>query len=111
MLDCKEKYIALIEDLGKLKEDERNEVLRHLAKTDIYFLAFFLLDQKFYYNDYAFKFCKLIEQNPWQLWLVARGHLKSLTLTIAHNIQLILNNHTNCLPFISLCGCQNSHNF
>ena len=92
MLESKEKYIALIEELEKLTEPKRNEVLRHLAKTDIYFLAFFILDQQFYFHDYAFKFCKLVEQNPYQLWLVARGHLKSLTLTIAHNIQLILNN-------------------
>lgn len=92
MLQNKEQYTALIEELAKLKENERNEVLRHLAKTDIFFLSFFILDQQFYFNDFAFNFCKKIEQNPWQLWLVARGHLKSLTLTVAHNIQLILNN-------------------
>ena len=92
MLKSKEQYIELIKELGELKENERNEVIRHLCKTDIYFLSFFALDQEFYYNDFAFDFCRKISENPWQLWLVARGHLKSLTITVAHNIQLILNN-------------------
>ena len=92
MLKSKEQYIELIKELGNLKEGERNEVIRHLCKTDIYFLSFFVLDQEFYYNDFAFDFCRKISENPWQLWLVARGHLKSLTITVAHNIQLILNN-------------------
>lgn len=92
MLKTKEQYIALIEELGKLEEAKRKEVMRELAKTDIFFLAFFILDQKFYFNDFAFNFCKKISKNPWQLWLVARGHLKSLTITVAHNIQLILQN-------------------
>ena len=92
MLKSKEQYLELIKELGKLQEGERNEVIRHLCKTDIYFLSFFVLDQEFYYNDFAFNFCKKISENPWQLWLVARGHLKSLTITVAHNIQLILNN-------------------
>lgn len=92
MLKSKEQYIDLIEELAKLKEQERNTVMRRLAQTDIFFLAFFLLDQQFYFNDFAFNFCKKIEKNPFQLWLVARGHLKSLTVTVAHNIQLILNN-------------------
>ena len=92
MLKSKEAYLEMIKELGKLKENERVEVMRHLAKTDIYFLSFFILNQPFYYNDFAFNFCKKITDNPWQLWLVARGHLKSLTITVAHNIQLILNN-------------------
>lgn len=92
MLKSKEQYIELIKELGELKENERNEVMRHLCKTDIYFLSFFVLDQEFYYKDFAFDFCRKISENPWQLWLVARGHLKSLTITVAHNIQLILNN-------------------
>ena len=92
MLKSKEQYIELIKELGNLIEGERNEVIRHLCKTDIYFLSFFVLDQEFYYNDFAFDFCRKISENPWQLWLVARGHLKSLTITVAHNIQLILNN-------------------
>lgn len=92
MLKSKGQYIELIKELGKLKEGERNEVIRHLCQTDIFFLAFFVLDQQFYYNDFAFDLCKRVSENPWQLWLVARGHLKSLTITVAHNIQLILNN-------------------
>lgn len=92
MLANKERYIKLIEELGKLEEEERNQVMRHLCLTDIFFLSFFVLDQQFYYNDFAFEFCKKITENPWQLWLVARGHLKSLTITVAHNIQLILGN-------------------
>lgn len=92
MLNSKEQYIELIEELRKLKEEERNDVIRHLCKTDIFFLSFFVLDQQFYYNDFAFDLCRRVSENPWQLWLVARGHLKSLTITVAHNIQLILQN-------------------
>ncbi len=92
MLKSKENYIELIKELGKLEESERNQVIRHLCLTDLYFLAFFVLDQQFYYHDFAFDLCKRVSENPWQLWLVARGHLKSLTITVAHNIQLILQN-------------------
>lgn len=92
MLRNKEQYIELIRDLGRLQEEDRNRVIRELCLTDIFFLAFFVLDQQFYFNDFAFNFCKKVSENPWQLWLVARGHLKSLTITVAHNIQLILNN-------------------
>lgn len=92
MLNTKEQYIELIEELRKLKEEDRNKVIRHLCLTDIFFLSFFVLDQQFYYNDFAFNLCQRVSENPWQLWLVARGHLKSLTITVAHNIQLILQN-------------------
>lgn len=92
MLKNKEQYIELIKELGRLQEEERNKVIRQLCLTDIFFLAFFVLDQQFYFNDFAFNFCKKVSENPWQLWLVARGHLKSLTITIAHNVQLILAN-------------------
>ena len=92
MLKSKEQYIELIKELGKLEETERNKVMRHLCQTDIFFLSFFVLDQSFYFHDFAFNLCKRVSENPWQLWLVARGHLKSLTITVAHNIQLILNN-------------------
>lgn len=92
MLKSKANYIELIKELGRLEESERNQVIRHLCLTDLYFLAFFVLDQQFYYHDFAFDLCKRVSENPWQLWLVARGHLKSLTITVAHNIQLILQN-------------------
>lgn len=92
MLKSKEQYKEAIEELARMPEEERNEVMRQLILTDIFFLAFFVLDQEFYYNDFAFNLCKKVSENPWQLWLVARGHLKSLTITIAHNIQLILAN-------------------
>lgn len=78
-------------DLSQQNDTTRNNVLRHLAKTDLFFLCRYVIGWEFYDNRFARWFCDLVQKDPWCLWLVARGHLKSLTITCAHTIQCILN--------------------
>lgn len=110
MLKNKEKYITLAEELIKLPTTERDSIMRSLCKTDLYFLCFIILEQDFYYNDFAFNLCKIVEEEPYRLWLIARGHLKSLTITAAHNIQLILNN-PNCTIAIASYNLKTAKSF
>lgn len=79
------------EALSKQNRTTRTNVLRHLAKTDLYFLCRYVIGWGFYDSKYARWFCEKVQRDPWCLWLVARGHLKSLTITCAHTIQCILN--------------------
>ena len=91
----------MIKGLDKLDPAVRRETMRHLCKTDLFFLCLFALNQDFYYNDFAFDLCRRVEESPWQLWLVARGHLKSKTITCAHTIQLVLNNPELAIAVVS----------
>ena len=101
MLANREEYHNLVENLQYESLKDQRRILRDLALNDLYFMCWFILDWDFYDCDYAFNFCRLVEQEPWQLWLVARGHLKSLTLTTAHNIQLVLNDPEETIAIIS----------
>lgn len=83
--------IEFWQELAKENPTTRKNVLRHLAKTDLWFLCYYVLGWEFYNHPYARWFCGKVQDDPWQLWLVARGHLKSLTITCAHTIQCILN--------------------
>ena len=101
MLESREAYHKLIAGLDKETEDYRKAVIKEMCKSDLYFLCWFGLGWSFYDCEFAFNFCKQVEEDPWRLYLVARGHLKSLTLTTAHNIQLILNNPNDTIAVIS----------
>ena len=46
------------------------------AKNDLWYLCYYVLGWHFYDCDYAKFFCEKVQENPDQLWLVARGHLK-----------------------------------
>lgn len=61
------------------------------AKNDLWYLCYYVLGWHFYDCDYAKFFCEKVQENPDQLWLVARGHLKSLTITCASTIQFLIN--------------------
>lgn len=78
-------------DLSQETQTTQDSVLRHLAKTDLYFLCRYVIGWEFYDHPYAEWFCQKVQDDPWRLWLVARGHMKSLTVTCAHTIQCILN--------------------
>lgn len=78
------------DDLSQQNEITRRNTLRYLAKTDLYFLCRYVIGWQFYDHPYARWFCQKVQDDPWQLWLVARGHLKSLTITCAHTIQTII---------------------
>lgn len=100
-LETRADYYNLAKVITKLPKEQKRIVKRYYAKSDLYFLCLYVLGWTFYDCDFAFNFCKKVEENPWKLWLVARGHLKSLTLTTAHNIQLVLNNPDITIAIIS----------
>ena len=101
MLSCREDYHKLVKALDEEPEEEVDRICRELAKEDLFFLCWFVLGWDFYDCDFAFDFCREIEKDPSRLWLVARGHLKSLTITTAHNIQLMLNDPDITIAVIS----------
>ena len=101
MLKNRQAYHDLLDKLNKEPEDYRRAIIKELLKEDLYFLCWFGLGWSFYDCDFGFNFCKMIEEDPWKLFLVARGHLKSLTLTTAHNIQLVLNDPEETIAIIS----------
>ena len=101
MLNQRADYKLLISTFSKLEPKELNDTVAFLAKTDLYFLCWYVFGWKFYDCDFAFNLCKRVTENPNKLWLVARGHLKSLTITTAQNIQDILNNPELCIAIMS----------
>lgn len=87
--------------LSKENPKTQTQVLRYFAKTDLFFLCRYVIGWEFYNHPYARWFCDKVQTDPWQLWLVARGHLKSLTITCAHTIQLIINDPEKCTCIFS----------
>ena len=71
------------------------------AKTDLWYFCYEILGWQFYDCDYAKFFCEKVQEDPDQLWLVARGHLKSLTITCAKTIQDIINNPNMSVALMS----------
>ena len=81
-------YTALIE--------AENRDNAEMGKKNLFFLSRYLLHYELV-DEFHKPLCKEIEsvggEFPKQrLWLWARGHLKTTLITIAHTIQLILNN-------------------
>jgi predicted phage terminase large subunit-like protein len=101
MLENKEQYLKLLEKLGKLPEIEQRAMITHLCKTDLFFLCWFVLGQPYYFHDFAFNLCREVQENDERLFLVARGHLKSKTVTVAKSIQDILNNPDIAIGIVS----------
>lgn len=103
---------ASVERRDKI-EQERNawisthteeEIIRKQAewgKTDLWYLCHDILGWEFYDTPYAKYFCEKVQEDPNRLWLVARGHLKSLTITCAGTIQFLINNPNKSAAIIS----------
>lgn len=71
------------------------------GKTDLWYLCYHILGWEFYNDPFAKYFCELVQADPDQLWLVARGHLKSLTITCAATIQYLINNPNHSVAIMS----------
>jgi predicted phage terminase large subunit-like protein len=86
----REDYRYILDDSGKQteeqnSEDEIDKLYKHALRC----------------AEFPFNFCKRVEKEPNKLWLVARGHLKSLTITTALNIQDILKEPEISIAIIS----------
>lgn len=67
--------------------------MRELAKKDLFFLAYYLLDRQDINRDWLFDRCKEVQANPngyVDIW--AREHYKSTIITFFLTIQDILKN-------------------
>lgn len=83
---------------------DENEVERkkaEWAKTDLWYFCYEILGWRFYDCPYGKFFCEKVQEDPDQLWLVARGHMKSLTITCAKTIQDIINNPNMSVALMS----------
>jgi predicted phage terminase large subunit-like protein len=82
---------------GKWGIEEYNK-LRHLAKTDTFFLAHTVLDYTKLSTNLHGDVCKWIkdtEKERFRLLLLPRGHYKSTIYTISNSIQACLTNDDN----------------
>jgi predicted phage terminase large subunit-like protein len=86
-------YPLLIAGLKKYSQPEREETLRRLCRTDLYFLLWYALGRADIEREWLFKRCREIQadsDNRLDLW--AREHYKSTIITFGLTVQDILNN-------------------
>lgn len=77
-----------------LSHQSRKEIIRQLARTDLFFLLVYVLLRKDLIHPWLLARCKEIDANPngyLDLW--ARGHYKSTIITFALSIQDVLSSH------------------
>jgi len=89
-----EEYRDLVLKLDKLDPVERMGLCRWLARTDLYFLLWFICGRKDLEHPWLLARCKDVQTEPdgyLDLW--SRGHYKSSILTFGKTIQDILASH------------------
>lgn len=100
MLETVEDYKKLISKLDNLPDSERYNMCRWLARTDLFFLLWFVCRRKDLAHPWLVARCKEVQNTPdgcLDLW--ARGHYKSTIITFGKTIQDILASHgENPLP-------------
>ena len=85
-----EKYVE-----GLRRNGDRNKevsLTRSLIEDDLFFLMYFVLGVKVVNSSYGVEFCQAVENEDSDrvMWLCAREHLKSITITISDTIRDIL---------------------
>lgn len=93
-LNSIEDYNLLASNLDKLKEEERISVVRHLCRTDLYFLLWFGCARSDIARPWLLARCKEVQDAPnnhLDLW--SREHYKSTIITYGKTIQDILASH------------------
>ncbi|QOR55454.1 MAG: hypothetical protein ULS35scaffold63_11 [Phage 33_17] len=87
-------YEAALFKLRQLPEAEKIPIYRRLARTDLYFLLWFVLNRRDVANQWLLNRSKEVEESPnGHLDLWARDHYKSTIITFAKSIQDILASH------------------
>lgn len=78
---------------------EQRELVRHLCRTDLFFLLWFGLKRQDTAKDWLFERCREVQESPnGHLDLWARDHYKSTIITFAKTIQDILASHGEGSP-------------
>lgn len=89
---------------AKRPENPTNEQIAEWGRNDLWYLCRHIIGWEFYDCDYAKYFCEEVQKDPDRLFLVARGHLKSLTITCAKTIQDLACNPEISVALISYNG-------
>jgi predicted phage terminase large subunit-like protein len=95
-----QEYRDFLDRTIELNDKDKKLLYRQLARTDLFFLLYFVLNRKFIEHPFLFARCKEVEKEPngyLDLW--ARGSCKSTIITFGKTIQDILASHgENPLP-------------
>lgn len=87
-------YRTLILGLEKSSSEEKRQVIRHLSRTDLYFLLWYTLKRDDIEHQWTLDRCIEVQKDPnghIDLW--AREHYKSTVITFAKTIQDIIRSH------------------
>lgn len=93
-LNTIDDYYNLIDWLDNLDDEQKIIVIRHLARTKLFFLIWYVFARKDIEHQWLLDRCNEIEASPnghIDLW--ARDHYKSTIITFAKTIQDILASH------------------
>lgn len=89
-------YRRLIDSLKTLSNEQRVAAMRHLGRTDLYFLLRYILNRPDMERQWIMSRCKEVQKSPdGHLDLWAREHYKSTIITFGQSIQDILSSHGN----------------
>jgi predicted phage terminase large subunit-like protein len=88
------QYKKLLTGLQDCSKDEKVAIVRHLCRTDLFFLIWFGFNRLDIYDPWLFERCREVQNSPnGHLDLWAREHYKSTIITYALTIQDILSSH------------------
>ena len=89
-----EQYRKLISLLKSLSDEQRRQAMRHLGRTDLYFLLRYILNRPDMERQWLLDRCKEVQKSPnGHLDLWAREHYKSTIITFGKTIQDVLASH------------------
>lgn len=91
---CLVDYQALLSGLADSSVEFQKKTLRHLCRTDLYFLLRYVLNRKDLEHPWLYARCLEVQASPdGRLDLWSRYHYKSTILTFGKTIQDILASH------------------
>jgi len=103
-------YPEMVKELDGLVSDKKMAVMRHLARTDLYFLLRFIFNRKDVERPWLFERIREVQEDPNEhLDLWAREHYKSTIITYAHTIFDLLRGHGEDSDGTEPCVCIFSH--